>query len=144
VRFSQDRIEPGPSHWIIIDPRPPGYIAQAIVDRSPGAIERELERDWNRWPGDRPDHIRDLSFGVRLIYGIDFDAETDVLEGKPIRHLAVHGSNRPATPATVGEITAYFWGRRPAQMRIATSGLAHVVVGMDWEQLDPKHLMRLL
>ncbi len=165
MRFSQDRIEPGPSHWIIIDPRPPGYIGQEIVDLSPGAIELrhtaralrtfaelrenwidlgELERDWNRWPGDRPDHIRDLSFGVRLIYGIDFDAETDVLEGKPIRHLAVHGSNRPATPATVGEITAYFWGRRPAQMRIATSGLAHVVVGMDWEQLDPRHLMRLL
>ena len=46
--------------------------------------------------------------------------------------------------ATVGEIATFFWGRRPAQMRIAPSGLAHVVVGMDWEQLDPQQLMRLL
>ncbi len=157
--------EQGPSHWIIIDPRPPGYIGQEVVDLSMGAIELrhsaralrefaelrenwielgELERDWNQWPGDRPDHICDLSFGVRLIYGIDYDAETSVFEGKPIRHLAVHGSRRAPTPATIGEIATYFWGRRAAQMRIASSGLAHVVVGMDWEQLDPKHLMRLL
>jgi hypothetical protein len=165
VRITNDWEEPGPSHWIIIDPRPPGYIGQEIVDLSPGAIElrhtaralrrfaeqrenwidlSELEADWNRWPGDRPDHIKDLSFGVRLIYGIDYDTETGVFEGKPVRHLAVHGSKRPPTPATIGEITTYFWGRRPAQMRIAASGLAHVVVGMDWEQLDPKHLIRLL
>ncbi len=165
MRLPFGREEPGPSHWIIIDPRPPGYIGQETVDLSPGAIELrhtaramrtfaelrenwidlgELERDRNRWPGDRPDHIRDLSFGVRLIYGVDFNAETEAFEGKPIRHLAVHGAMRAPTPATVGEIATYFWGRRPAQMRIAPSGLAHVVVGMDWEQIDPKHLMRLL
>lgn len=165
MRFSFEGREPGPSHWIIIDPRPPGYIGQEIVDLSPGAIELrhaaralrgfaeqpenwidlvELERDWNRWPGDRPDHVRDLSFGVRLMYGIDFDRETAVFEGKPIRHLAVHGTGRRPTPATVGEIATYFWGRRPAQMRIAPTGLAHVVVGMNWEQLDPIQLMRLL
>ncbi len=164
MRFSTDREEPGPSHWIIIDPRPPGYIGQEIVDLSPGAIElrhiarqlrtfaeqranwidiAEIERDWNRWPGDRPDHVRDLSFGVRLMYGVDFDTETEIFEGKPVRHLAVRGTNQP-TPATVGEIATYFWGRRAAQMRIAQSGLAHVVVGMDWEQLDPRQLMRLL
>ncbi|UCC73837.1 MAG: hypothetical protein JSV86_04555 [Gemmatimonadota bacterium] len=165
MRYSLDKEEPGPSHWIIIDPRPPGYIGQEIVDLSPGAIElrqvarqlrsfaeqrqnwidiAELESDWNRWPGDRPDNIRDLSFGVRVIYGVDYDAETGFFEGKPVRHLAVHGSKRRPTPATVGEITTYFWGRRAAQMRIAASGLAHVVVGMDWEQLDPRQLMRLL
>ena len=165
MRFSLEREDSGPSHWIIIDPRPPGYIGQEVVDLSMGAIELrqaarllrafaelrenwidlgQLARDWNRWPGDRPDHVRDLSFGVRLIYGIDFDAETDVFEGKPIRHLAVHGTKQTPTPATVGEIASYFWGRRPAQMRIARSGLAHVVVGMDWKQLDPQHLMRLL
>lgn len=165
MKFPTHREEPGPSHWIIIDPRPPGYIGQEVVDLSPGAIELrhtartlrtyaeqrehwidlgELERDWGRWPGDRPDHIRDLSFGVRLIYGIDFDDETDAFAGKPVRHLAVHGSKASPTPATVGEIATYFWGRRPAQMRIAPSGLAHVVVGLDWEQLDPQQLMRLL
>jgi hypothetical protein len=165
VRIPFDREESGPSHWIIIDPRPPGYIGQEIVDLSPGAIElrqiarvlrafaeqrehwidlSQLERDWNLWPGDRPDHVRELSFGVQLIYGVDYDTETGVFEGKPIRHLAVHGSKQAPTPATVGEIASYFWGRRPAQMRIAASGLAHVVVGMDWQQLDPKHLMRLL
>ncbi len=165
MRFSNDRAEPGPSHWIIIDPRPPGYIGQEIVDLSRGAIELrhvarelrthaerrehwidlgELERDWNRWPGDRPDHVRDLSFGVRVMYGVDYDAETDVFEGRPIRHLAVHGATRAPTPATIGEIATFFWGRRAAQMRIADSGLAHVVVGMDWEQLDPRQLVRLL
>ncbi len=165
MRFSLDNDKPGPSHWIIIDPRPPGYIGQEIVDLSPGAIELrqvaralrafaeqrehwielgELERDWNRWPGDRPEHMRNLSFGLRLIYGVDYDEGTDVFEGKPVRHLAVHGLRRAPTPATVGEVASFFWGRRPAQMRIAPSGLAHVVVGMDWEQLDPKHLMRLL
>lgn len=165
MRFTLDEDEPGPSRWIIIDPRPPGYVGQEIVDLSPGAIELrhiarslrthaeqpghwidlgELARDWNLWPGDRPEHIRDLSFGVRVMYGIDYDVETGVNEGRPIRHLAVHGAQRPPTPATAGEIAAYFWGRRPAQMRIAASGLAHIVVGMDWEQLDPKHLMRLL
>lgn len=157
--------EPGPSHWIVIDPRPPGYIGQEVVDLSMGAIELrrtarelrsfaeerdnwidlvELERDWNRWPGDRPEHIRDLSVGVRLMYAVDFDAGTDLFRGKPIRHLAVHGARRAPTPATVGEIASYFWGRRAAQMRIAPSGLAHVVVGMDWEQLDPRQLVRLL
>ena len=165
MRFSFDREEPGPSHWIIIDPRPPGYIGQEVVDLSPGAIElrhavrqlrgfaelrenwidlAELSLDWSRWPGDRPDHIRDLSFGVRVIYGVDYDAGTEIFEGKPVRHLAVHGSKQSPTPATVGEIATYFWGRRAAQMRVAPSGLAHVVVGMDWEQLDPKQLMRLL
>lgn len=165
MRIPFDVEEPGPSHWIIIDPRPPGYIGQEIVDLSPGAIElrqtaralrsyaeqrehwidlADLERDWGRWPGDRPDHIRDLSFGLRLIYGIDFDDESDAFAGKPVRHLAVHGSKSPPTPGTVGEIATYFWGRRPAQMRIAPSGLAHVVVGMDWQQLDPQQLMRLL
>lgn len=165
MRLSLEREDSGPSHWIIIDPRPPGYIGQEVVDLSLGAIELrqaarllrayaelrenwidlgDLARDWNRWPGDRPEHVHDLSFGVRLIYGIDFDTETDVFEGRPIRHLAVHGSKQTPTPATVGEIASYFWGRRPAQMRIAASGLAHVVVGMDWEQLDPQHLMRLL
>lgn len=164
MRFTPDRDEPGPSHWIIVDPRPPGYIGQEIVDLSAGAIElrdvvrqlrgfaerrehwidlRELERDWNRWPGDRPDHVRDLSFGMRVIYGIDYDDETGVFEGKPVRHLAVHGTKRP-TPATIGEIATYFWGRRAAQMRIAPTGFAHVVVGLDWEQLDPRQLMRLL
>lgn len=165
MRFSAEIEEPGPSHWIIIDPRPPGYIGQEIVDLSPGAIElrqvarqlrafaelREnwinlvpLERDWSRWPGERPEHVRDLSFGVRVMYAIDFDAESQVFEGKPIRHLAVHGSRRRPTPATVGEIASYFWGRRAAQMRIAPSGLAHVVVGMEWEQLDPRQLLKLL
>ncbi|NIR43805.1 MAG: hypothetical protein GWN99_07595 [Gemmatimonadetes bacterium] len=165
MRFSSNREEPGPSHWIIIDPRPPGYIGQEVVDLSPGAIElrhaahqlreyaerrehwidlRELERDWSRWPGDRPDHVRDLSFGVRVMYGIDIDEETGLFQGQPVRHLAVHGSKRPPTPATVGEIASYFWGRRAAQMRIASTGRAHVVVGMNWEQLDPKQLMRLL
>lgn len=164
MRFPFDREEPGPSRWIIIDPRPPGYIGQEIVDLSPGAIElrdvvrqlrgfaeqrehwidlQELERDWGRWPGDRPDHIRDLSFGVQVMYGVDFDEEATLFEGKPVRHLAVQGTKQP-TPATVGEIATYFWGRRAAQMRFAPSGLAHVVVGMDWEQLDPKQLMRLL
>jgi hypothetical protein len=165
MRFSLDRQESGPSHWIIIDPRPPGYIGQEVVDLSLGAIElrqvarqlrdyaerrehwidiAELERDWNRWPGDRPDHMRDLSFGVRVIYGIDYDVESGVFEGKPIRHLAVSGARQRPTPATVGEIASFFWGRRAAQMRIAPSGLAHVVVGMDWEQLDPSQLIRLL
>lgn len=165
MRFPLDREQSGASQWIIIDPRPPGYIGQEIVDLSAGAIELrhvaqqlrthaeqrenwielgELERDWSRWPGDRPDHIRELSFGVRLLYGVDIDAETDFFAGKPLRHLAVHGAKRPPTPATVGEIATYFWGRRTAQMRIMPSGLAHVVVGMDWEQLDPKQLMRLL
>ena len=165
MRLAFDREEPGPSHWIIIDPRPPGYIGQEIVDLSPGAIElrraarelrefaerrehwidlRELEHDWTRWPGDRPEHIRDLAFGVRVIYGIDYDVETKLFYGKPIRHLAVRGARRQPTPATVGEIATYFWGRRAAQMRIASSGFAHVVVGMDWEQLDPRQLMRLL
>jgi hypothetical protein len=165
VRLSFDREEPGPSRWIIIDPRPPGYIGQEVVDLSPGAIElrqaarqlrdyaerrehwidlRELGLDWSRWPGDRPDHIRDLSFGVQVMYGIDFDEESGVFRGQPIRHLAVRGSRRPPTPATVGEIASYFWGRRAAQMRVASTGRAHVVVGMNWEQLDPKQLMRLL
>jgi hypothetical protein len=165
VTLSFGREPAGPTTWIIIDPRPPGYIGQEVVDLSLGAIElrrtarelrafaerrenwidlAELERDWNRWPGDRPDHVRELSFGVRLIYGIDYDTETGVFEGKPVRHLAVHGTRRRPTPATVGEIATYFWGRRPAQMRVAPSGLAHVVVGYDWQQLDPKHLMRLL
>ncbi|UCF19935.1 MAG: hypothetical protein JSU87_00555 [Gemmatimonadota bacterium] len=165
MRFSFEREDSGPSHWIIIDPRPPGYIGQEIVDLSLGAIElrraarelrefaerrehwidlRELERDWSRWPGDRPDHVRDLSFGIRVIYGIDFDAEAGVFEGKPLRHLAVHGARMTPTPATVGEVATYFWGRRAAQMRIAQSGLAHVVVGMDWTQLDPHQLTRLL
>lgn len=161
-----DIVHPGgPSRWIIIDPRPPGYIGQEIVDLSPGAIElrhtaRELrtfaERrdnwidlrgigsDWHRWPGeDGEDHIRDLSFGVRLIYAIDYDGESELFTGRPVRHLSVVGLNRTPTPATIGEIAMYFWGRRPAQMRIAGAG-AHVVVGMDWQQLDPGHLVRLL
>jgi hypothetical protein len=165
MRFSFEREAEGPSHWIIIDPRPPGYIGQEIVDLSPGAIElrhtvkdlrsfaerrdnwidlRELDRDWKRWPGDRPDHVRDLSFGVQVIYGIDYDADSTVFQGKPIRHLAVHGSRGRPTPATVGEIASFFWGRRAAQMRIGSTGRAHVVVGMNWEQLDPRQLMRLL
>ena len=53
-------------------------------------------------------------------------------------------AKRAPTPATIGEIATFFWGRRAAQMRIADSGLAHVVVGMDWEQLDPRQLVRLL
>jgi hypothetical protein len=135
MQFSNDRAEPGPSHWIIIDPRPPGYIGQEIVDLSPGAIElRHVARH----------HVRDLSFGVRVMYGVDYDAETDIFEGRPIRHLAVDGAKRAPTPATIGEIATFFWGRRAAQMRIADSGLAHIVVGMDWEQLDPRQLVRLL
>ena len=161
--FEQPHI--GPSRWIIIDPRPPGYIGQEIVDLSPGAIElrhtakelralaevrenwvdlRELKDDWTQWPGDRPDHIRDLSFGVQLIYAVDYDADAQLFKGKPVRHLAVRGASRVPTPATIGEIATYFYGRRAAQMRITASGLAHVVVGLNWEQLDPRHLMRLL
>ena len=160
-----DRGEPGPSRWVIIDPRPPGYIGHEIVDLSPGAIElrhaaralrehaerpenwvdlAELEGGWDRWPGDWPDHIRDLSFGVRVIYTIDHDPVTGVFEGRPVRHLAVRGAKKMPTPATIGEIATYFYGRRAAQMRIVPSGLAHVVVGMNWEQLDPRQLMRLL
>lgn len=155
----------GPSHWIIIDPRPPGYIGQEIVDLSPKAIElrhtaRELRdyaerpenwidlvalgRDWAGWPGEREDHRRDTSFGVRLIYAVDYDAEAQLFEGKPIRHLGVKAFGQIPTPATIGEIATYFYGRRAAQMRIGPSGLAHVVVGMGWEQLDPRQLMRLL
>ena len=154
-----------PSHWVIIDPRPPGYVGHEIVDLSPGAIElrhivrdlrsfaeqrqnwidlAELEGDWGRWPGDRPDHIRDLSFGIRLIYSVDHDPATGVFKGKPVRHLAVHGSKRTPMPATIGEIATYFYGRRAAQMRRTPSGRTHVVVGLDWEQLDPVQLMKLL
>ncbi len=105
---------------------------------------RELDGDWTGWPGDRPDHVRELSFGVRLIYTVDYDAEAELFRGRPLRHLAVEGSRARPTPATVGEIATYFWGRRPAQMRLMRSGPAHVVVGMNWEQLDPRQLMRLL
>ncbi|MFQ5844732.1 MAG: hypothetical protein ACE5JG_07055 [Planctomycetota bacterium] len=163
--FLIDPGDAGPSRWVIIDPRPPGYISHEIVDLSPGAIElrhvaqalrehaerpenwldlAELEGDWNKWPGERPEHIRDLSFGVRVIYTVDHDPLTGVFEGKPVRHLAVRGERRTPTPATIGEIATYFYGRRAAQMRILPSGLAHVVVGMDWGQLDPQQLMRLL
>lgn len=165
MRFDIQHGEPGPSRWIIIDPRPPGYIGQEVVDLAPGAIElrravrelrslaerrenwldlRELERDWTRWPGDRPDHVRELSFGVKVIYTVDFDGETALFSGKPIRHLAVDGTRRSPTPATIGEIATYFWGRRAAQMRLSPSGRAHVVVGLDWDQLDPEQLMKLL
>lgn len=164
MELSFEHESSGPSRWIIIDPRPPGYIGQEIVDLSPGAIElrhaaralralaevqenwidlRELE-GWIGWPGDRPDHMRDLSFGVQLIYSVDYDAEAEWFKGRPVRHLAVRGANRQPTPATVGEIATYFYGKRAAQMRITPSGLAHVVVGMNWEQLDPRHLMGLL
>ncbi len=97
MELSFEHESSGPSRWIIIDPRPPGYIGQEIVDLSPGAIElrhaarelralaevqenwidlRELE-GWIGWPGDRPDHVRDLSFGVQLIYSVDYDAEAE-------------------------------------------------------------------
>ena len=163
--FPIDKRAAGPSRWIIIDPRPPGFIAQEIVDLSHGAIElrhvvralrdhaerpenwvdlAELDGNWSRWPGERPDHIRDLSFGVRVIYTIDHDPVTGVFEGKPVRHLAVRGAKATPTPATVGEIATYFYGRRSAQMRILPSGLAHVVVGMDWTQLDSDQLITLL
>ena len=165
MELSFDAQHSGPSQWIIIDPRPPGYIGHEVVDLSPGAIElrhvarvlralaeqrenwvdiRELKGDWASWPGDRPDHVRDLSFGVQLTYAVDFDAESELFDGRPIRHLAVKGAKRPPTPATVGEIATYFYGRRAAQMRITPSGRAHVVVGMGWEQLDPAQLIRLL
>lgn len=165
MRFTAGRDEPGPSQWIIVDSRPPGYIGHEIVDLSPGAIELrrvakelrgvaeqrrnwidlvELGGDWRRWPGERPDHFRDLSFGLRLIYGVDYDQEKRIFRGDPVRHLAVGGARSRPTPATVGEVASYFWGRRAAQMRIDASGLAHVVVGMNWEQLDPNQLMKLL
>ncbi len=165
MRHFLEREETGPSRWIIIDPRPPGYIGQEIVDLSMGAIElrhsarelrmmaeqrenwidvRELAGDWTRWPGDRPDHVHDLSFGVRVIYAVDYDPQAEFFTGKPIRHLAVQGAKQQPTLATVGEIASYFYGRRPAQMRIVPSGLAHVVVGMDWQHLDPAQLLRLL
>ncbi len=165
MRHFLEREETGPSRWIIIDPRPPGYIGQEIVDLSMGAIElrhsarelrtmaeqrenwidvRELAGDWTRWPGDRPDHVHDLSFGVRVIYAVDYDPQAEFFTGKPIRHLAVQGAKQQPTLATVGEIASYFYGRRPAQMRIMPSGLAHVVVGMDWQHLDPAQLLRLL
>lgn len=165
MELSFDRKNDGPSRWIIIDPRPPGYIGQEIVDLSPGAIElrhiardlsamaerrenwidlREFQGDWTGWPGDRPDHVRDLSFGVQVIYGVDFDTRSELFQGKPIRHLLVRGARQNPTPATVGEIATYFYGRRAAQMRITSSGRAHVVVGLNWEQLDPEQLMRLL
>lgn len=165
MRFTSGRGEPGPTHWIVIDSRPPGYIGQEVVDLSPGAIElrhvardlrgfaerrenwidlTELGRDWTHWPGERPDHARELSFGLRLVYGIDFDQERRIFEGRPIRHLAVDGTRGRTTPATVGEVASYFWGRRAAQMRFAESGVAHVVVGMNWEQLDPGQLITLL
>ena len=164
-----DLIDPadavGPSRWVIIDPRPPGYVGHEIVDLSPGAIElrhvaralrdhaerpenwldlAELDGDWKKWPGERPDHVRNLSFGVRLIYTIDHDPQTGAFKGKPVRHLGVHGEKHRPTPATVGEIASFFYGRRAAQMRILPSGLAHVVVGMDWGQLDPQQLLKLL
>lgn len=163
--ISLDRGPAGPSRWVIIDMRPPGYVGHEIVDLSPGAIElrhvaralrefaeqrqnwidlAELDRDWNRWPGERPDHIRDLSFGVRVIYAIDHDPARGAFEGKPVRHLAVRGAERTPTPATIGEIATYFYGRRSAQMRVTPEGLAHVVVGMDWQQLDPGQLISLL
>lgn len=168
MHFSDDPFDidrSHPSHWIIIDPRPPGYIGQEIVDLSPKAIElrhtarelrafaeprerwidlRELGQDWSRWPGDGDGYLRDLSFGVRLIYAVDYDAEARLFEGKPVRHLAVRGLRGRPTPATIGEIATYFYGRRAAQMRIASSGTAHVVVGMDWGHLDPEDLMKLL
>jgi len=165
MRFVSPQQDPGPSHWIIIDSRPPGYIGQEVVDLSPGAIElrhaaknlrefaerrenwvdlADLDRDWSRWPGERPDHVREVSFGLRLTYAVDFDGEHLVFQGRPVRHLAVTGGGRRPTPATVGEVAAYFWGRRAAQMRFAESGVAHVVVGMNWEQLDPRQLMKLL
>ncbi len=143
MELSFERQHPGPSRWITIDPRPPGYIGHEIVDLSPGAIElrhlarelralaeaqenwvdlRELEGDWSGWPGDRPEHVRDLSFGVRLIYTVDYDGERELFRGKPVRHLAVRGSTQAPTPATVGEIASYFYGRRAAQMRITPSG----------------------
>ena len=165
MRFTSQRDDPGPSQWIIIDSRPPGYIGQEIVDLSPGAIELrhaarklrefaeqrenwvdlvDLDRDWERWPGERPDHIREVSFGLRLTYAVDFDPERVLFQGRPVRHLAVTGGRGRPTPATVGEVAAYFWGRRSAQMRFAESGVAHVVVGMNWEQLDPGQLLKLL
>lgn len=170
MRFSNDPYDPydidrsQPTRWILIDPRPPGYIGQEIVDLSPKAIElrhvardlrgyaerrehwidlQQIGKDWSRWPDAAEDHLRDLSFGIRVIYAIDYDTEAALFDGKPVRHLAVQGTRTDPTPATIGEIATYFYGRRAAQMRIGPSGLAHVVVGMNWEQLDPDDLMKL-
>jgi hypothetical protein len=60
MRFSFEREEAGPSHWIIIDPRPPGYIGQEIVDLSRGAIElRQAARELRAY-AERREHWIEL------------------------------------------------------------------------------------
>lgn len=104
---------------------------------------RRARLDENRAPEKLPEHVGDISFGVRLVYSVDFDPTAELFRGKPIRHLRVRSLRAQPTPATVGEIATYFYGRRPAHLRI-TEGQAHVVVGFDWDPVDLESLLRLL
>lgn len=152
------------SHWIIIDPRPPGYIGQEIVDLSPAAIELrhvaralrsyadetprwiDLEKarlDERLWPENRAEYTADVSFGVRFVYAVEFDPTGQLFRGQPIRHLRIASARAQPTPATIGEIATYFYGRRRAHLR-TTETRAHVVVGFNWEPLDLESLLKLV
>lgn len=152
------------SHWIIIDPRPPGYIGQEIVDLSAAAIELrrvarslrayadeaghwiDLEKarlDERVWPEKRSEHVADVSFGLRFVYAVEFDPTGQLFQGQPIRHLRIASARTQPTPATIGEIATYFYGRRRAHLRV-TEIQAHVVVGFEWEPLDIESLLKLV
>ena len=151
-----------PRTWWLLDvaESEPRWVGSEVVDLSSGAIElRHVARELRAW-GDRPEnwvgpsdgrpldtlperHRRALSFGPRVAYLVERDADRGIHAGRPFRHLRIRGDRRPLTVAASVEIGLYFFGRSPAGFAWTAAGTVHGFLGLDGEALDGADLERL-